>query len=130
MPPSRKIRRYRASGSSLIAKRSLVEETHELHLIRNRQRRQCRKRDVHRTALDSAKVLGVNADSFGRFLLRQPGFLTKPAQPLPELTLLARDDAFERSTPPYLGAAMGIWGGRAAHLPTGLRESSLELHNS
>ena len=72
----------------------------------------------------------MKANSFGRFFLREPGLLTQRAQARAELPLLARNDALERSATPYFRTAMGVRGRRAAHYPTGLRDSSLELHNS
>ena len=75
-------------------------------------------------------MLRMNADPFGGFLLREPSVLAKLAKTSTELPLLACNDALERSATPYFRTAMGVRGRRAAHFPTGLRDSSLELHNS
>jgi hypothetical protein len=88
------------------------------------------ERDVHGAAFDSPQMLGVNPDPLRRLLLRQTGVSPKVPDAIAELALLALDSPFERTAAPDLRTAVSVGGGGPGHFPSGLRDSSLELHNS
>ena len=106
------------------------EQLRRGNLVGNGERNQRPEGDVHRAALDPTQVLGMNPDPLGRWFLCQACLFAKATDAIAELALLALDGAFERTAAPNLRTAVSVGGWGTGHFPSGLRDSTLDIHNS